>query len=130
MENQFVPYEIALEIKELGFEEPCIAVYVENPIPTIKEKWLKAHFVNSFKEYYNSKLKKENVAVPLWQQAFDWFREKYNLTSWVYQSNNESFHYSILQNGRFMTAGYKSTVTYEEARQACLEKLIELCKKK
>ena len=28
MEEEFVIYEIALELKELGFDEPCFAWYV------------------------------------------------------------------------------------------------------
>ena len=27
MKEQFVTYEIALKLKELGFDEPCIAYY-------------------------------------------------------------------------------------------------------
>ena len=27
MENEFIPYEQALALKELGFDEPCIGYY-------------------------------------------------------------------------------------------------------
>jgi hypothetical protein len=27
MSKEFIPYEQALELKELGFDEPCLAVY-------------------------------------------------------------------------------------------------------
>jgi hypothetical protein len=27
MENEFIPYEQALALKELGFDEPCLAYY-------------------------------------------------------------------------------------------------------
>ena len=30
MEKEFVTYELALKLKELGFNEPCIATYDED----------------------------------------------------------------------------------------------------
>ena len=27
MKKEFVPYELALELRELGFDEPCLLVY-------------------------------------------------------------------------------------------------------
>jgi hypothetical protein len=36
MKNEFIPYEHALELKELGFDEPCLA-YWYNETPTNPE---------------------------------------------------------------------------------------------
>lgn len=30
MERNFIPYEIALDMKELGFNEPCFGMYIED----------------------------------------------------------------------------------------------------
>ena len=30
MEKEFVPYELALRMKQLGFEEPCVAHWFNN----------------------------------------------------------------------------------------------------
>ena len=59
--------------------------------------------------------------------AFRWFREKYNLTSWVYNSDVDKFFYTILQNGRIIKA-HNSVAIYEEAELACLQKLIQIIK--
>jgi hypothetical protein len=69
MTKEFIPYEQALALKELGFDEPCIACYT--PVEWLKDKpyHLHGHFINKFKEFFNSKLKQENVSAPLYQQA-------------------------------------------------------------
>ena len=66
MEKEFVTYEIALELKQLGFDEPCLAGY-----STITEKL----------EYYSRQLvTKDSFTVnsPTYSQAFRWFEEKYS----------------------------------------------------
>ena len=35
MDNEIVPYEQALELKQLGFDEPCFLYYGENNILSI-----------------------------------------------------------------------------------------------
>lgn len=30
MKKEFVPYELAVKLKELGFDEPCLAVFNES----------------------------------------------------------------------------------------------------
>ena len=60
MKEQFVTYEIALKLKELGFDEECFGWYGSQGI-------------------LNQKYDLENTTLaPLWQQVIDWFREKYN----------------------------------------------------
>ena len=74
MREQFVTYEIALKLKELGFDEECLTSFDPGwnfNMPSGRTK-------------NNSNYPKENVtnqkcAAPLWQQAIDWFREKYKI---------------------------------------------------
>ncbi len=74
----------------------------------------------------------EVIEVPLYQQAFRWFREKYNINA-VISWRDDLLNYDISltemkKNGYFH---YKENFkTYEEAEQACLNKLIEIVKKK
>ena len=130
MDTEFIPYEQALALKELGFDQPCIACYT--PIEWLKDKpyRLHGHYVNQFKEFFNSKLKEENVATPLYQQAFRWFREKHNLIGLVdggYDNSKNIFTYVIWNDFRDdIFDDYYSI--YEEAELACLIKLIELIK--
>lgn len=109
MEKEFVPYELAVKLKELGFDKDCLGVYY-NKDGNVR---------------FN--LGTEKGDAPLWQQAFDWFRDK-GLHSWIYKSNIYSFHYTILKDGRYAKNG-SDTIHYQEARQACLKKLIELISK-
>lgn len=124
MEEQFVSYELAVKLKELGFDEECFAYYLPTDTRLIIDY--------SFQVYE----KGFGILAPLWQQAFDWFREKYNLESSVYWSNNyKDYRFSvdnltkIPNEGDLISMESKTFNTYEEARQACLEKLIELCQK-
>jgi hypothetical protein len=103
MENEFIPYEQALALKELGFDEPCFGYYDEGG--------------NLYTEMV------EVLKAPLYQQAFRWFREKYGLNYVVVKA--ESWFYTI--NGCSTQEGFQ---TYEEAELACLEKLIELVEQK
>jgi len=141
IENNFVPHKQALELKELGFDEECLAVYKQLFWHSRKPFILTAHFVHSFKKYCNSKLKKEFCAAPLWQQAFDWFREKYNIVQTIY-SNASGYiwelHYDSTRGGTHICDSGENGdcemsgmfTTYEKARLACLEKLIEIVKSK
>lgn len=110
MNKEFIPYEQALELKELGFNEQCFAAQKDNIIDYGSE-------MHSF--IYNMDCGDIWVALPLYQQAFKWFREKYDLfISITYYENG----YSINDLRRFDT--------YEEAELACLKKLIEIIKNK
>lgn len=113
LSKEFVPYEIALELIELGFDENCLAYY----------KYGNRLF---FKYVLPTN---QLIYAPLYQQAFNFFREKFQLTSWIYNSNKNRYFYTILFNDRFLKAN-ELEVTYEEALNACLKKLIEIVKQK
>jgi hypothetical protein len=131
MEKEFVTYEQALALKDLGFNEPCFSFYidVDNFLYT-NQKWL------------NYNLNDKRISAPLYQQAFRWFREKHNLCGEVYTVNMGAIDYTFQirdlysedvkhNNFEAYTGGYIGTfLTYEEAEQACLDKLIEICKNK
>jgi hypothetical protein len=126
MNKEFIPYEQALELKELGFDEDVIAYWEKNsllkPIPM-------SDFINSFP--VNDYPKADWIAAPLYQQAFRWFRENYRLYSTIIfrvsmEDNNEYWDWLI--KGEEVV--YRHFNTYEEAELACLKKLIKLVKKK
>ena len=104
MEKEFVPYELAVKLKKLGFDEECLSYYFNKQL--------------SFgsKTAYG-----EVVEAPLYQQAFRWFREKYNLHFPIAVSDGFWFF------ERWRIGVYK---TYEEAELACLTKLIEIVETK
>jgi len=118
MEKEFIPYEQALALKELGFDEPCFTYYFSNGILSDTPR-------ESGDDI--------NCSAPLYQQAFRWFREKYNYDIVVSGSYNlgKKYYYRIETPP---TIGfqffYKDYTTYEEAELACLNKLIEIIKNK
>lgn len=120
MKREFCTYEQSLALKELGFDEECLAGY-ELADKSIYIAYVSDDGIQFNSEYY--------LSAPLIQQAFRFFREKYGLcinihdfgTDWFYAINK--FKYS---SGTDRVEAFYST--YEEAEQACLDKLIELAK--
>ena len=135
MEKQFIPYELALEIKALGFNEPCFAIWsgfdennfsVTDTVRLFSSKF-SIDGTQSNTLYINST--DNRVSAPLWQQAFDWFREKgfrFNIQSHRYTS--VEFFMVELYDGKRTTELFGKSLTYEEARLECLKKLIEIVK--
>jgi len=126
MKNEFIPYEQALELKELGFDEPCLAFY--------NGKFLESTDYN----FDNSTPKDIGLCIvaPTFSQAFRWFREK----SFICHVTNDLSDTCRLHDEIYvyvMTKGYGTLIdrseeyrTYEEAELACLKKLIEIAKNK
>jgi hypothetical protein len=132
MEKEFVSYEIALELKKLDFDEPCIGKFYYNQLE-IGGIWTN----NDFKEDPDI-----FISSPLYQQVFRWFREKYNLRGFIgFRPNTKQFDchiYDMSLSGleyakqRTMEEFNKDPKvgTYEEAELTCLMKLIEIAKNK
>jgi hypothetical protein len=133
MNREFIPYEQALALKELDFDEKCLAFYDGKGDSNI---------------YFNNKrdasgdyipfIKHERLTwfgAPLYQQAFRWFREKYRddfyTNKWI--DDKYWYHVPAVFNDRGFdeVREYREPFdTYEEAELACLIKLIELVKNK
>jgi hypothetical protein len=129
MEKEFVPYEQALALKELGFDEKCIGIYYNNGKNFIISE---TSMTNSELDSYKS-LDSE-TSTPLYQQAFRWFREKYNLDKVIYPTLGSEGNYYInifknynSDNSLYWNCSYE---TLEEAELECLKKLIEIVKEK
>jgi len=126
MKNEFIPYEQALALKELGFDEPCFSIYHS------KDKsfsW--HHHIDHINNEPALESGEFNISAPLYQQAFRWFRDKHNLVfnfiSYSIVKPGE-YHWSITWHDVAKASGIVKT--YEEAESACLDKLIEICKTK
>jgi hypothetical protein len=143
MNKEFIPYEQALELKELGFDEECLKkqYHHENDLVNV-------HFPNDL-----------DCQIPLYQQAFRWLRNQYItkrsinergdyiegnffMLPLIFPNGYEikllkpSTSYTIV-GGREIPfyaepeAVYKETTeSYESAELACLKKLIEIVKNK
>lgn len=131
MNKEFIPYEQALALKKLGFDEQCFGIYEiqdkllvidynNKPLTEEQQKRPTMYIPNN----RNSVLPQWAISAPLYQQVFRWFREKgwelfiMRINEGFYTLSSPIFPSSIL---------YK---TYEEAEIDCLNKLIELVKEK
>ena len=142
--NQFIPYNLALELKELGFDEPCFAIWsgfdennfsVTDTVRLFSSKF-SIDGTQSNTSYINST--DNRVSAPLWQQAFDWFRDVMLFDSsivpyWVIDGDFKQKKYIfVLEPANKIDEYFDSQSdeyeTYEEARLECLKKLIEIVK--
>ena len=141
MKDQFVPYELALALKELGFNEPCFTSFddkqrLRNPFDCKEDYINNVSFIeNSTCFCKTSELSNGFIAAPLWQQAFDWFRDKHYLPSCLlpYISTKKDWEEELIYIPKIYTLEGTLTLemgVYEEARLACLVKLIEIVKSK
>ena len=114
MEEEFVPYELALRLKELGFDKSTFGGW--------------CHPFNNHKPYLQLNQEGEyDITAPTFSQAFRWFREKYDINNCISYSRLEdnNWYYQYYKSG--LDGGFK---TYEEAELACLEKLLEIVETK
>lgn len=134
MEKEFVTYEIALKLKELGFDKECLMWYCH-------ENNLTYDLI--FKQY-----KEEDYFcnAPLWQQAIDWLMRVHNMdieitryryydtfiNSWTYNVFVKVFNESELDKTYFVRNTLNNTIftSYEEAREEGIIKAIEICQQK
>ena len=124
LEKEFIPYEQALALKELGFDEPCFRSYDKSG-NLVRAVWQEIE-----------------CSTPTFSQAFRWFREKYN---WQHSIDPTSDQHSFELGYNYWIWNYKTGEeyhtmpknrptgdwefeTYEEAELACLNKLIEIVK--
>jgi hypothetical protein len=113
MNKEFIPYEQALALKELGFDEPCFGYfYTEDKFFETKIK--------------NSELEEDcSISAPLYQQCFRWLlalanKDKLFSNKWTISYNED--YYSLFLGGCNMGVF--------EAELECLKKLIEIVKNK
>jgi hypothetical protein len=94
MNKEFIPYEQALELKELGFDEYCYAKY--------NRKEFQHNSLGGGINYNDSSYDNNLISAPLYQQAFRFFREKYDFTYSIGKTNIAVVHYlgttQLLQN--------------------------------
>jgi hypothetical protein len=139
MEREFIPYEQALALKELGFDEKCCACYgsythkkselflnINNPVNI--ETLLREPTAFNQPSFY--------VKSPTFSQAFRWFREKYQIDSCIHRNGGMNIdergflpYYEIII--RHKSPELKCVkYSYEEAELECIKKLTEIVKNK
>jgi hypothetical protein len=159
IEKEFIPYELALELKQLQFDETCFG-------------WFRnTEFTISFNDLIRKERGEEIkiIAAPTYSQAFRWFREKYDLHVQIRKENYfqkrkyEYYHFDIskgeenditnqedlldeifnecsqdIPGNHLNDEMYSKLIfekefafkTYEEIELVCLKKLIEIANDK
>lgn len=132
MENEFVSYEESLDLKELGFDEPCYRQWIWSSLR-------KTHYLSDEWLPTTGKI----IKAPLYQQAFRWFIINHNLYGnilpWSVKKLVDDklvekivWYYSVEKLGK--PSRYKpyefTGDTPEDAMLECLKKLIEVIKEK
>jgi hypothetical protein len=141
MEKEFVSYEIAIALKELGFDEPCLNRFYTKPQSKmfgVDEKSRHYPIKNTSKKLYTMGehfvLNDSNVILaPTFSQAFRWFREEYYLPSCLepYIQTKKDWEDELVYFPKIYTLEGIITLelnVYEEAELDCLIKLIEIVK--
>jgi hypothetical protein len=129
MNKEFIPYEQALELKELGFDEHCLAFYGGDGDSKIYYNSLR----NGSGDYvpYKASERHKWFGAPLYQQAFRWFREKYGLDYEItYAGKKGEYHAFSVEYIYGNNGSSPSIFSYEEAELECLKKLIIIVERK
>lgn len=158
IEKQFVTYKIALKLKELGFNEECLAFsYIDKQIRWYYEEWdklstsnfgfIRNSIIDEYGRFEEDEFGniEEIVAIPLYSQVIDWFREKHNIhieieltdntMQFYYQycivdSKNREHHDEDMIDQATRIYNYNEKFnTFYEAREQAILKAIELCQK-
>ena len=131
-EEFLVPVSIAKELKEIGFNEPCL--FVLNPHNTLilsSEVHDKGIIdIRKIKPRSNGKLGEDFCSVPTYEQVFKWFGEKGYTCHFapvkqppMYIGSRYAWSYEVLNNGKVITCD-----TYKDARLECIRELIRIYK--
>ena len=141
LQKDFVPYNFALRMKALGFDEPCLAKYITSDL-VVKGCYKDSHILHALFE--ENEICEAHILVPTFSQAFRWFREKYDwqhsieptadqhrfevgYNYWVWNSKTGEEYHTMPKN---RPTGDWEYETYEEAEQDCLVKLIDIIENK
>lgn len=140
MEKEFIPYEQALALKELGFDILCVGFYAPNlrSEGTILITAFDNYDFDVSQRITNRELSKRKIqpqlTAPLYQQAFDWLLKTHNLYSISIPTINMAWTFKTMTvvEGIIEVPPYKHVdatdySTIEEADLERLKKLIELC---
>lgn len=143
--NWLVPLEIAKELKEIGFNEPCLVENVEthsedycfinfeeemcSDVSVMLEDvvFVKNQFLEEELGIYKHFVLK--TAIPTWEQIFEWFREKgYIGTINLAYIDKNNFYYKFQINGKCNFINEEKFTNYEDAREKLVKTLIETYK--
>jgi hypothetical protein len=140
MRENFITYEQALALKELGFNEPCLLEeYFEDSQCVSEWAYEEPFKINTELDHLTDKFNADDdehyeysVAVPLKSQVFKWFRKNSSINGIVLYYGKDQWNIEILdyKGNELIQIEDNTFWSYEEAESACIDELIELIKEK
>lgn len=133
-EEFLVPIEIAKELKEIGFDKPCLFDYRNDNIYLEGSASVgfsldpdNTDFVAAIEQLceFSNRDISDWVTIPTYEQVFAWFREK-GLYGNIEAGSKYNSIYIFSDNDLDM--GSNIYPTYEEAREELLKRLIKIYK--
>jgi len=119
LQNQFVTYEIALKLKELGFDEPCIVYYNTKSQESLCCCQL-GGFINEIEEEdFHKNSIEDKCSAPLYSQIEDWLRENHGKHIRIQEGYTPSKHYYEFE------IPWKTFKTYHQAREHVILRLLQ-----
>ena len=134
MNKEFVPYDLALELKELGyrgFNDTCFGAYKTAATrPFYGGEGDLIVEINANRYAYT-------LFAPTYSQAFRWFRDTLDLSQYIESFGDGTYDYTVsmtqllseafnIPEGENLDGPFPS---YEECEQACLKEMINMVKK-
>lgn len=100
MQHLFLPFEESKQLALLGYDEGAIARYSKGQF--------QMNFLGKWYKHNSGEIERHYIAAPLYDQAFEWFRNKNMNVEVVYD--------------------YYKHLSYDEAKLETIRKLIETLK--
>jgi hypothetical protein len=134
IKSEFVPYGFAVRLKNIGYEDPCFAMWTTGlsefetsnvSPPRLFSSKFNLNDTQSSITYVNHDNMSFGVAAPTWQSAFKWFRINYDLIGFVERIFSDEFGYTITEGDKEPINGF-SFDSFESAELHCLDKLINI----
>lgn len=125
MEQNFIPWEQAQEMRDLGFKEPCMATIDQTQYVHLK----------GTRQPPRGSMVYDPVDCPTWIEAFEWFEKTYGmyLSKHITCTTNEVLDIRYFVQSINGTREVKFHRLYEEfdshkSKVICLQKLITIVK--
>jgi len=131
MEDQFVNFDIALALKELGFDEPCMMCFIDEQYKYQHDLHFSSDMGSGALDRYTFKKNSDfsySTSAPLWQQVIDWLRDKKNMLLFVKMDDNSKYFceiQSVTGRSQFHSPHW-SEFDYFQARKRGIEEAIKL----
>jgi hypothetical protein len=121
MNEDFTPFELAVKLKEKGFNYPCIGHYVNNQLYI-------AHYQNAFHSNND-----ESVDAPTISQVLKWLIEEKKIHI-IVEIADSGWYYTLYPNVRWENGqlksdkyimSFKHKVSYEQSALAGIEYVLD-----